>query len=105
MGDRTFSADDVIRIYDDFLTVQEQRTVEEFFEVEQAMDISLLPLAGVRNLLAVLDPLSTILASFPIAIIASAFAPARIALALVVPIIAGVVRILKVIIAVEEASA
>jgi len=34
MGDRTFSAEDVIRIYEDFLTVSEQETVDEFFAVE-----------------------------------------------------------------------
>jgi len=34
MGDRTFSAEDVIRIYEDFLTVSEQETVDEFFFVE-----------------------------------------------------------------------
>ena len=104
MGDRTFSAEDVLRIYEDYLTETEMQTVEDFFAPEEPVDNSLLPLVAVRNLLNVLDPLSTILSSFPIAIIASAFAPARIALALVVPIIAGVVRILKVILAVEEAS-
>jgi len=31
MGDRTFSAEDVIRIYEDFLTSDEQETVDEFF--------------------------------------------------------------------------
>ena len=31
MGDRTFSAEDVIRIYEDFLTSSEQETVEMFF--------------------------------------------------------------------------
>lgn len=34
MGDRTFSAEDVIRIFQDFLTRGEQRTVEEFFREE-----------------------------------------------------------------------
>jgi len=105
MGDRTFSAEDVLRIYDEYLTESEMKTVEDFFAPEEMIDNSLLPLNGVRNLLEVLDPLSTILSSFPIALIASAFAPARIALALVVPIISGVVRILKIIIAVEEANA
>jgi len=32
MGDRTFSAEDVIRIYQDFLTSGEQETVDLFFE-------------------------------------------------------------------------
>jgi len=36
MGDRTFSAEDVIRIYEDFLTGSEQETVEMFFaEMEE----------------------------------------------------------------------
>jgi len=34
MGDRTFSAEDVIRIYEDFLTISEQETVDFFFAVE-----------------------------------------------------------------------
>jgi len=34
MGDRTFSAEDVIRIYEDFLTSDEQETVDEFFAEE-----------------------------------------------------------------------
>ena len=34
MGDRTFSAEDVIRIYEDFLTDSEQETVDEFFAEE-----------------------------------------------------------------------
>jgi len=32
VGDRTFSAEDVIRIYQDFLTSDEQETVDLFFE-------------------------------------------------------------------------
>ena len=35
MGDRTFSAEDVIRIYEDFLTVSEQETVDFFFAPEE----------------------------------------------------------------------
>jgi len=35
MGDRTFSAEDVIRIYEDFLTISEQETVDEFFAAMQ----------------------------------------------------------------------
>jgi len=37
MGDRTFSAEDVIRLYEDFLTDDEQETVEEFFMELQAL--------------------------------------------------------------------
>ncbi len=34
MGDRTFSAEDVLRIYEFFLTASEQETVENFFREE-----------------------------------------------------------------------
>ena len=34
MGDRTFSGEDVIRIYEEFLTFEEQETVDFFFAVE-----------------------------------------------------------------------
>jgi len=105
MGDRTFSAEDVLRIYDEYLTETEMQTVEDFFMPEDPVDNSLIPLVAVRNLLTVLEPLSIILGSFPIAIAAALFPPARIALALVVPIIAGVVRILQIILAVEEVNA
>jgi len=44
MGDRTFSAEDVIRIYEDFLTSSEQETVDEFFAVEPEE-----PVAPVRD--------------------------------------------------------
>lgn len=105
MGDRTFSAEDVIRIYEFFLTRTEQITVEDFFLPEEEPDNSLIPLVAVRNLIAVLQPLLDILASFPIAIVASLFAPARIALALVIPLLAGILRILRVILATEEGDA
>ncbi len=36
MADRTFSAEDVIRIYDLFLTINEQETVENFFRAREA---------------------------------------------------------------------
>jgi len=99
MGDRTFSAEDVIRIYENFLTSAEMQTVDEFFE--PAEDLSLVPFVAVQNLLDVLDPLLTILASFPIALLASLFAPARIALTLVIPLLAGIIRILRIILATE----
>jgi len=35
MGDRTFSAEDVIRIYEFFLTSSEQETVDNFFAREE----------------------------------------------------------------------
>jgi len=34
MGDRTFSAEDVLRIYREYLTESEMKTVEMFFEME-----------------------------------------------------------------------
>jgi len=105
MGDRTFSAEDVLRIYEDYLTETEMITVEEFFAPEEPVDNSLIPLVAVQNLIDVLDPLLTILASFPIALLASLFAPARIALALVIPLLAGILRILRIIIAVEGGNA
>jgi len=71
MGDRTFSAEDVIRIYQDFLTFEEQRIVDEFFEQEP--DESLLPFNAVRNLLALLDPLLSILAGPLIGALAAVF--------------------------------
>jgi len=95
MGDRTFSAEDVIRIYENFLTTAEMQTVDDFFLPPE--DVSLLPLVAVQNLLDVLEPLLLLLASFPIAILTSLFAPARIALALVIPLLAGIIRILKII--------
>ena len=99
MGDRTFSAEDVIRIYENFLTSAEMQTVDEFFE--PAEDLSLIPFVAVQNLLDVLVPLFDILRSFPIALVAALFAPARIALAFVIPIMAGIIRILRVILATE----
>jgi len=105
MGDRTFSAEDVIRIFQDFLTVPEQLTVEEFFMPEEIPDNSLIPFVAVRNLIAVLDPLLLILASFPIAILTSLFAPARIALRLVIPLLASILRILRAILATEGDNA
>lgn len=98
MGDRTFSAEDVIRIYENFLTSAEMETVDEFFMTE---DLSLIPFVAVRNLLNVLEPLLLVLASFPLAVAASLFAPARIALRVAIPLLAGIIRILKIILAAE----
>jgi len=95
MGDRTFSAEDVLRIYEEYLTETEMQTVEDFFMAEEMDDVSLIPLVAVRNLIE-------ILASFPIAIVASLFAPARIALALVIPLLASILRILRIILAAGE---
>lgn len=103
MGDRTFTAEDVLRIYDQYLDEIEMQTVEDFFMPEEMEDVSLIPLVAVRNLIDVLDPLLTILASFPIALAASLFAPARIALTLVIPLLASILRILRVILAAGEA--
>lgn len=69
MGDRTFSAEDVIRIYEDFLTDSEQETVDEFFAVEPeepevpepAFDLSeLAEIVGlIRQLFTPLRPILT----------------------------------------------
>jgi len=45
MGDRTFSAEDVIRIYEDFLTSSEQETVDEFFFIEPEEPTTEIPTA------------------------------------------------------------
>jgi len=100
VGDRTFSADDVLRIYREYLDEREMIIVEEFFMED--VDNSLLPFVAVRNLLAVLEPLALILGSTAIAILASAFGPARIALALALPVLAGIIRILRIILATED---
>jgi len=105
MGDRTFTADDVLRIYELYLDETEMQTVEDFFMPEEPVDNSLVPLVAVRNLLAVLEPLLLLLASFPLQVAASLFAPARIALRLVVPLLAGIIRILNFILATEEGNA
>ncbi len=66
MGDRTFSAEDVIRIFEDFLTSNEQETVENFFaemaeEPEPAFDLDeLANLVGlIRQLFTPLRPILT----------------------------------------------
>jgi len=100
MGDRTFSAEDVIRIYSNFLTSTEMQTVDEFFE--PAEDTSLLPFVAVRNLINVLQPLLDILASFPVALLTIVFPPARIALGVVIPLLAGILRILRALLPPEE---
>jgi len=101
MGDRTFSAEDVIRIYENFLTSREMQTVDEFFMPEEMEDNSLLPFVAVRNLIDVLQPLLDILASFPVALLTILFPPARIALAVVIPLLASILRILRIILATE----
>lgn len=67
MGDRTFSAEDVIRLYQDFLLSDEQETVEEFFKElleEEPQDISAV-FEGLRILQELfrqlVEPLSPIL--------------------------------------------
>jgi len=105
MGDRTFSADDVLRIYEFYLDENEMQTVEDFFMFEEEPDNSLIPFVAVRNLLAVLEPLLLILASFPIALLTGIFPPARAALRVVIPLLAGIIRILNFILATEENDA
>lgn len=69
MGDRTFSADDVLRIYADYLTEREMEIVENFFATEE-MGADLPPVEG---LLEVLENLLTILASPFVGAIAATF--------------------------------
>lgn len=59
MGDRTFSAEDVIRIYSDFLTIDEQEIVDEFFENGEEPGPEL---PSVANLLSLLEELLIIMA-------------------------------------------
>lgn len=100
MGDRTFSAQDVIRIYEFFLTAEEQEIVDRFFEVE---DPSLLPFVAVRNLLGFLEPLLEILASTEAGIIAALLgATARRVLGLAIAGLASIIRILEAILLLEE---
>lgn len=40
MGDRTFTAEDVLRIYDQYLDEIEMQTVEDFFMPEEMEDVS-----------------------------------------------------------------
>jgi len=69
MGDRTFSAEDVIRIYRDFLTEDEMKTVEEFFmEEELVVDLSFL-----ESLLERLTLLALRLSGIPLSLILSIF--------------------------------
>jgi len=103
MGDRTFTAEDVLRIYDEYLDETEMKTVEDFFMPEEEPDNSLIPLVAVRNLIDVLAPLLLILASFPIALLTGLFPPARAALLIVIPLLASILRILRVILAAGEA--
>lgn len=70
MGDRTFSADDVIRIYQDFLTSSEQKTVDLFF-MEEPEPVE--PLPDVTSLLSILELLLGILVNPVIAAIAATF--------------------------------
>lgn len=42
MGDRTFSAEDVIRIYEDYLTENERGTVDLFFAPEVDINVAVL---------------------------------------------------------------
>jgi len=69
MGDRTFSAEDVIRIYEDFLTSSEMETVDLFFADRPAE--STLPSVG--NLLNILETLLTLLSSSTLGVLAAVF--------------------------------
>lgn len=73
MGDRTFTAEDVIRIYQFFLSETEMETVEKFFEeAEEFVDLS--SMRFVENLLDLLAGLLVTLGSPLIRALAGAFA-------------------------------
>lgn len=72
MGDRTFSAEDVLRIYELYLDEREMETVENFFMVEEGETIDL---SFVVNLLEILENLLSILGRTSIAALAATFAP------------------------------
>ncbi len=106
MGDRTFSAEDVIRIYELFLTSREQKTVDEFFMQAEPVDNSLIPFNAVRNLLALFEVLLLRLAGPLIAALAAVFG--SLTLAALNEAIAGLAsanRILTNILATEEVDA
>jgi len=69
MGDQTFTADDVIRIYAFYLDSAEQKTVEEFFETFiEEMDTSFL-----ADLLEILERILSIFLSGRITALAITF--------------------------------
>jgi len=59
MGDQTFTAEDVIRIYAFYLDLEEQKTVEEFFETFEERE----EFTFVEDLLNILDRLFSIFSS------------------------------------------
>lgn len=80
MGDRTFSADDVIRIYREFLTEDEMETVEEFFARDEPEPVNVSgAIKSIENLLKLLgNPLiDAVLATFSIVARTALFAATR----------------------------
>jgi len=59
MGDRTFSAEDVIRIYENFLTPSEQETVDFFFMEEPEPLPPMVDFNDIRRLQALNNQLRT----------------------------------------------
>ena len=59
MGDRTFSAEDVLRIYREYLTESEMKTVDLFFEMPPPEELELGFLENLRNELQDLQELLT----------------------------------------------
>lgn len=74
MGDRTFDAEDVIRIYEFYLDQEEQETVEFFFLPEVDINVAILTriLDLLLNLISVLTTplIGFLLSVFPQAVIA-----------------------------------
>jgi len=103
MGDRTFSAEDVLRIYREYLTESEMKTVEMFFEMEAMESIDL---GFAENLLATLEDLQEILTSSILAAIAAVFGPfATRALNAAIRVVAAVIIALNIIISLEGVDA
>ncbi len=65
MGDRTFSADDVIRIYEFFLTSSEQETVDFFFAPEEEPEEPPEPSNILARLIEIAESLSGLRTFFP----------------------------------------
>lgn len=102
MGDRTFTAEDVIRIYELYLDEREMQTVEDFFQTVEEEE----PLPSVSSLLGILENLLGILAGPFIGAIAATFSiAARNALNAGISALANTNRILGRIVEQEEVDA
>ena len=99
MGDRTFSAEDVIRIYEEYLTESEMETVDEFFEAPPGEE----GLQTIRSVLALFESIQVTLVF--VSTLVQISAVARTALRVTIALLAGAIRILEGIIQRAEANA